>query len=104
MSGIKSPGAVVLAFYPDGAGGLRALRKLRESGLRRSAAIQRTEAGTLITTGNRSSHRWYILVTGAVLAGLLTVSARQKILENREELGIREEHRRGGYDRAEPPF
>lgn len=61
-----------MAFYPDSVGGPRALQELRRHGLRRSAAVQCSETGSVSVIGNQFARRRGTIVSVAVLAGLLT--------------------------------
>ena len=68
---MKSAQPLVLAFFSDIDGAPRALRGLRRDGLRRSAAVQCFETGSVRVIGNQFSRRRGMIVSGAVVVGLL---------------------------------
>ena len=68
---MKPPHSVVVAFFPDSAGGPRALRELRRHGLRRSAAVQCSETGSLRVIGNLLSRFRSTIISSLMLIGLL---------------------------------
>jgi len=68
---MKPTRSLVLGFFPDGAGGPRALRELRRHGLKRSAAVQCSETGSVRIIGNQLSRHRGMIVSGVVVTGLL---------------------------------
>jgi cyclic beta-1,2-glucan synthetase len=73
---MKPRQSVILAFFPDSESGPLVLRDLRRRGLRRSAAVQRSETGAVRFVGNLfTRHRRLIigLVGVAALASVVAV-------------------------------